>query len=73
MPYQLKPGETARHAAQALLGHAGLFSQLRSAAWDGNPDHVKPGQTFYLDTEVQGPPSNWLADPKRWGRGSVRS
>lgn len=65
--YRLKQGETARHAAQIMLGSAALYHGLKSPGWDGNPDHVIPGQPFYVDTEKMGLPAKHMTNPKHWG------
>jgi hypothetical protein len=66
MGYKLQRGETARDAARVLLGDGGLFHDLRSHGWDGNPDSGQEGQEFFLEGEAHGPPAKYQLDPRNW-------
>ena len=70
MAYELQAGETARHAAQAMLGDGNLYHDLHASGWDGNPDNVQVGMKFYLKGEKEGPPARHMLDPKHWGKGA---
>lgn len=71
MAYQASGEETVFQLAQQLLGDGQQAHQLQIHGWDGqDPQYTPPaGATVRLPGEKPGPPSPWLLDPARWGRG----
>ena len=71
MAYQASGDETVYAIAQRLLGDGNQAHRLELSGWDGRDPQYKPAQgaLVTLPGEKPGPPSPWLLDPARWGRG----
>lgn len=71
MAHQASGDHTVFQLAQQLLGDGNQAHQLEVPDWDGQDLEYRPpqGTQVRLPGEKPGPPSPWLLDPARWGRG----
>ena len=69
--HQADGDQTVFQIALSLLGDGTQAHRLEVPGWDGRDPQYKPaaGARVTMPGEKEGPPSPWLLDPARWGRG----